>query len=111
VARLFLDEDVSVQLAAILRARGISVLTTRDADRLGSSDEQQLAFAVVSNCTFVTHNRADFVALAQQYFQHNKPHDGIIIATRRRPSELATRILKLLHKLRDTDLRNQIIYI
>jgi len=40
VARLFLDEDVSVQLAAILRARGISVLTTRDADRLGSSDEQ-----------------------------------------------------------------------
>lgn len=33
---LYLDEDISVLLAKLLRARGFEVITTQDAKRLGS---------------------------------------------------------------------------
>ena len=39
---LYCDEDVSVVLAAMLRARGFPVTTARDAGYLGCTDEQQL---------------------------------------------------------------------
>jgi hypothetical protein len=42
---LYTDEDVDVLIADLLRARGFSVLTTRDAGRLYATDEEQLAFA------------------------------------------------------------------
>ena len=42
---LYCDEDVSVVLAAMLRARGFPVTTTRDAGYLGRTDEQPLHVA------------------------------------------------------------------
>jgi len=42
-APVYLDEDVSVIVAAILKARGFDVVTARDAGQLGRSDFQQLA--------------------------------------------------------------------
>jgi hypothetical protein len=45
---LYLDEDVDVLIADLLRARGFSVLTTRDAGRLHATDEEQLAFAAAA---------------------------------------------------------------
>lgn len=35
---LYLDEDVNVLVAALLRARGYDVLTTREEGRLAASD-------------------------------------------------------------------------
>ena len=48
-AALYCDEDVSVVLAAMLRARGFPVTTTRDAGHLGCTDEQQLQVAADAN--------------------------------------------------------------
>src|SRR2546426_4515865 len=59
-AALYCDEDVSVVLAAMLRARGFPVTTTRDAGHLGRTDEQQLQVAADANWILLTHNRADF---------------------------------------------------
>lgn len=42
---LYLDEDVSVVVAAILAARGFTVVTVRDRQRFGHSDFEQLAYA------------------------------------------------------------------
>lgn len=42
--RLYLDEDVSVFLAQLLRPHGFEVLTTRETQNLGSSDAVQLQF-------------------------------------------------------------------
>lgn len=42
---LYCDEDISVVLAAMLRARGFTVTTARDSGQLGRSDEDQLTFA------------------------------------------------------------------
>jgi hypothetical protein len=55
---LYCDEDVSVVLAAMLRARGFAVTTARDADQLGRSDEEQLTLAVRAGSALLTHNRA-----------------------------------------------------
>jgi len=48
---LYLDEDVDVLLAELLRARGFSALTAKDAGNRGLSDANQLAFAVAQKRT------------------------------------------------------------
>ena len=53
---LHCDEDVSLVLAAMLRARGFTVTTARDSGQLGRSDEEQLTFARDTGSVFVTHN-------------------------------------------------------
>src|SRR5579871_4811899 len=45
--RYYLDEDVSHRIAPLVRAAGYDVLTTRDAGRNGTPDEEQLRFATV----------------------------------------------------------------
>lgn len=69
---LYLDEDVDVLVADLLRARGFVAVTTRDAGQLGSSDQEQLAYAASQAKTFLTHNRADFEALARAYTAQEK---------------------------------------
>ena len=44
-SHLYLDEDVSVLIAALLRPHGFDVLTTREAHNFGQSDSFQLLFA------------------------------------------------------------------
>ncbi|MEA5625066.1 DUF5615 family PIN-like protein [Nostoc sp. UHCC 0251] len=44
--RLYLDEDVHVLVADLLKARGFDAITARDAGKLQISDEEQLAYAV-----------------------------------------------------------------
>jgi hypothetical protein len=43
---LYLDEDVDVLLAELVRSRGYDVLTTQEAGQIRNSDPEQLAFAV-----------------------------------------------------------------
>jgi len=64
---LYLDEDVDVLVADLLRARGFVATTTRDAGKLQASDAEQMACAVGRQETLLTHNRADFEALARTY--------------------------------------------
>ena len=65
---LYLDEDVSVLVAELLRARGFRAITTHEAGNLGSNDRTQLEYATVQRRTLVTHNRADFELLSREYF-------------------------------------------
>jgi len=67
--RLYLDEDVSVLVGEMIRARGFDVLTTRDAGNLGASDRKQLEFSARDSRVLLTHNRVDFERLATQYFE------------------------------------------
>jgi hypothetical protein len=42
--RLYLDEDVNLIIADLLKARGFDSLTVRDAGRLSASDEEQHSY-------------------------------------------------------------------
>jgi predicted nuclease of predicted toxin-antitoxin system len=109
--RLYLDEDVNVMIADLLKARGFDSLTVRDVGRLSASDEEQLAYAVSQKRTLVTHNRTDFEELTQIYFNTEQMHYGIIFAVRRPPQEIARRLLVILNQVTADEMENQVRYI
>jgi predicted nuclease of predicted toxin-antitoxin system len=69
---LYLDEDVNVLVADLLRARGFDIVSARDAGQLHATDAEQLAYAVNQARTLVTHNRTDFEELVYKRFYGNK---------------------------------------
>lgn len=109
-AALYCDEDVSVVLAAMLRARGFAVSTARDAGHLGRRDEDQLQVAADPDRILLTHNRADFERLHRHWIESGRRHAGIIIARRRLPGELVVRLGRLLGRLTAGDFTNQLFY-
>jgi hypothetical protein len=108
---LYLDEDVSVVLAAILAARGFGVVTARDAGQLGRSDSEQLAFGAAAGRVLLTHNRVDFERLHREWLETGRSHAGIIIARRRLPRDLAATAGRLLSRLRADSFRDQLLYV
>ncbi len=108
---VYLDEDVSVVVAAILKARGFDPITTRDAGQLGQPDNPQLTFAATNGRVLLTHNKVDFERLHREWLERGKPHAGIVIARRRAPVDLASRVGRLLSRLAPDELKNQLFYI
>ncbi len=108
---LYLDEDVDVLIAQLVRARGFVAVSTLDAGNLHVSDDKQLAHAAAHGMAFLTHNRADFEALNQAYIAAGREHAGLIIAVRRSPYELARRLLLILNQVTADEMHNQIRYI
>lgn len=108
---LYTDEDVDVLVAELLRARGFVVQTTRDAGNLGQDDQSQFEYAVRNEYAMFTHNRADFEALATEYFTAGKEHFGTIIAVRHPPHEVVRRLLIILNQTTADEMMNQLIYI
>ena len=68
-AEVYLDEDVDVVIADMLKARGFEAVTARDAGRLGATDIEQLAYAAGQQMVLLSHNRVDFEALQRQYLE------------------------------------------
>lgn len=108
---LYLDEDVHVVIADLLRGRGFVATTARDAELLGKTDEEQLAYAVSQRKTLLTHNRHDFEVLAQEYPITEKAHFGIILAKRYPPYDLVRRLMRILNHVSADEIQNQVRYI
>jgi predicted nuclease of predicted toxin-antitoxin system len=108
---LYLDEDVSVLVAELMRARGFGMQTTQEAGCNGTSDAEQLSYAVSQRRALLTHNRDDFARLAEEYFTGGRTHYGIIIAVRRPPHEIVRRLLIILNQTTADEMEGQIIYI
>jgi hypothetical protein len=108
---LYLDEDVSVLVADLVRARGFVATTTQEAGMTGRGDPEQLAYAVGREAAMLAHNREDYEALAEEYFAAGQTHYGIIIAVRRRPYELARRLLSILNTTTADEMENQLRYV
>jgi hypothetical protein len=68
----YLDEDVSVLIAALLRARSFAVTTTVEAANPGAADEEQLSYAAANGMAILTHNRIDFERLALNWLNQGK---------------------------------------
>ncbi len=80
--RYYLDEDVSHRIAPLVRAAGYDVLTTRDAGRNGTPDEEQLRFATVEGRCLVTRNTPDFTGIAQRWRENGVEHAGLLFVPR-----------------------------
>jgi hypothetical protein len=110
-ARIYLDEDVDVLVAELLRARGFSADTTQEAGCTGQTNREQLAHAVEHERALLPHNRPDFETLHREYVGEERAHHGIILANRRPPHQLTARLLRLLDQLTADELKNQILYV
>ena len=109
---LYLDEDVSVKIAANLKNRGFDVLHAVEAGMQSSSDEEQLNKAIRDQRTFVTHNKKHFRILHERYLTSGKKHFGIIIASRKRnPSETIKKLLNIIQNFSPEEIENQIRFI
>jgi uncharacterized protein with PIN domain len=110
--RLYLDEDVSVFVAQLLRPHGFEILTTREVKNLGCSDAAQLEFAASHQHTVLTHNRCDYERLHKAALIEQRLHPGILIANRRASDfELARRIMTVLNTFTADEMTNQLLYI
>ena len=63
MADLYLDNDVSLELAPLLSSAGHRVTTTRDLGLFRATDDAQLLTAARNGWILVTYNRRDFVLL------------------------------------------------
>ena len=108
---LFLDEDVRVMLAEVLRNRGYGAMHALEAGRCGKSDEEQLAYASKNKMTILTHNVKDFIVLSKSYQAQGKKHYGIIVSGQLPFNELLKRILRLLSSHPGDTLMNRIIWL
>ena len=108
---LYFDEDVSLGIVENLRTRGFDVLSARDADTLGRSDDDQMLYAVSQRRAIVTHNRLDFEKQHNQFLENGLNHFGVIIAKRRRDGEVVAKLLALLDAVTAEEMKNQLRYI
>ena len=108
---LYLDEDVDPLVAKLLRTHDFAATTALEAGQLHKDDREQLAYAVSQRKTLLTHNRADFEALALSYFAVGEVHFGIIFAVRRPPREIVKRLLIVLNQVTADEMLNQVRYI
>jgi Dephospho-CoA kinase len=108
---LYLDENVSILVAKILRARGFKVVTTDDVAHKGLSDSDQLQFAVEKGFAIATMDRVDFESLANEYFSSGKHHPGIFIVADNSPQVIAQGLADYLDRITADEMMNQVIYI
>ena len=107
----YLDENIHIGVADILRSRGLKAVTSLEAGNNGKSDSEQLEFAVTNQFVLLTHNRVDFEKLVQEYFIEGITHYGVIVAVFNSPKEISRRLLKILQNVTADEMINQIRYI
>ena len=110
-AKVFLDEDVDLIVADIIRSHGFYAVATQDVDRKKSPDDDQFRYAAENGYVILTHNRGDFERLALEYFNENRSHAGIVVSVQRPPKEIARSMIRVLSLYTVDSIKNRIVYI
>jgi len=91
--RFFLDHDVPVDIALLLRHWGHEATVLRDVLPITTPDDEAFAYAHARAMITITCNRDDYLALATRH----PDHPGLIILVRRRSRQMEiSRLLTLL---------------
>jgi Domain of unknown function (DUF5615) len=96
VTRLYLDHDVSLELARLLRIAGHDVTTAQALGLAHASDDEHLLIAFQQERVLLTHNRKDYVLLDTAWRRWplvwgvaGPAHAGILVLDHRPERELA----------------------
>ena len=112
--RLYMDEDAG-EIAVVqgLRARGFDVLTTVEADRCGTTDSEQLSFAVQQGRAIYTFNVGDFARLHHEHLAQGASHCGMIFLPDQRCSigEKIRRLAALISRMSSEEMINRMTYL
>ena len=96
-----------------LRARGVDVLTTIEANQCGATDRDQLAFAAGQRRTIYAFNVGDFARLHRENLQEGIDHSGIIVLPDQRCSigEKVRRLAKFISSVSSEEMVNRMEYL
>lgn len=109
--RPYLDEDVAGAVASGLRRRGYDVLTTVEAGRTGSTDEEQLLFAISEERSLFSFNRGDFAQLHAAIVGRGEHHFGIVLCKQVPVGVAVRRLSEWLARASADDVRNQLVWL
>ncbi len=111
--KLYFDEDaMNHRLVMALRARGVTVVTVRDAGLTERTDAEQLAYATELDCVLFTYNVGDFYRLHTEWTRSGKDHAGIILARQQEGvGEQLRRLLRLRAAVTVARMRNQVEFL
>jgi len=97
--KFLVDEDLSEEIAIILRAKGADAVHVRELGLSGAEDQEVLDEAARQRRCVITRNRNDFLMLTEFYFHEGRLHHGVIIVPRsypgNEPSKIAQAIIAL----------------
>ena len=111
---LYVDEDAGENAVVKgLRARGVDVLTTAEANLCGTSDKEQLEFAVQERRSIYTFNVGHFAHLHAQFLHEGIDHNGIIVLPDQRCSvgEKIRRLARFLSQVTAEDMVNRMEFL
>lgn len=77
--RVFLDENLSSQIARLLRDRGVDAVSAHEIGGNQLADRAQLTLATADGRALVTRDVVDFLILSGQMIAANTEHAGIIV--------------------------------
>lgn len=111
---LYTDEDVTNQLAALIRQRSHEAISALDIGMMERPDETHLMYAAEHGLTLFTYNERDYIHLAQQWARAGRAHAGILISDQfslRQFGELLRRTLNFLNRIAADEMRNSVRYL
>ena len=73
MSKFYADENIRIQMVQEMRAKGLDVQTSPEANNDGITDPEQLDYATSQNRIILTDNRRDFIKLHNE----GKEHSGI----------------------------------
>jgi uncharacterized protein with PIN domain len=76
---LYLDEDITQELARLMRELGFDVLSARDLGHVGITDDEQLDIASALERAIVSANCRDFARIARERAAAKSEHWGIVL--------------------------------
>lgn len=77
--KVYLDENLSPEIARLLRDRGIDAVSAHELRKHQVADRAQLALATAEGRALVTRDVVDFLLLSGQMIAANTEHAGIIV--------------------------------
>jgi predicted nuclease of predicted toxin-antitoxin system len=111
---LYLDEDVTPQLAALIRQRGFAATSAHEVGMIERPDEEHLVYATEHGWALLGYNQRDYLALAKRWAMSSREHTGIILSDQfslRQLGELLRRILILINRVTADEMRNTVRYL
>jgi hypothetical protein len=108
---LYLDEHIQLGLGEALRARGVDILTTREAGKIGVDDIDQLVFATENNRSLLSYDKRHFAKIHYDWMVFKKSHAGIILSDQLTVGVVLRRLMKLYFSLTSDEMENRIEYL
>jgi predicted nuclease of predicted toxin-antitoxin system len=106
--RLYLDENLTPNIAVQLQLRGIDIVSVRDLDLLGDSDAHHLKRAVAMERVLVTAD-TDFLIMVSEGIEH----PGVIFGTQSKHStgDWVTKLELICSVYTMDDMKNHVEYL